>query len=170
MCPFHSLKCVSSPDEAVTAVRSTENSIFSLYRPLYSTSINHFQTLHLRLLYIDMPASAFQRMPLTVIFMASPFMYTLQCPVWVLNLWKLLIKGQGAWAIYTLFPCKVKMCMLYNYIHIPSMYMSLKVKLSMCTNTPHWALTKSPDTKFLSRLLTQAAKHGGAVRSKQDNE
>ena len=124
-----------------------------------------------------MPASAFQRMPLTVIFMASPFMYTLQCPVWVLNLWKLLIKCQGAWAIYTLFSCKVKMCMLYNYtyiyiyiyIYIPSMYKSLKVKLSMCTNTPHWALTKSPDTKFPSRLLTQAAKHGGAVRSKQNS-
>ena len=111
-----------------------------------------------------MPASAFQRMPLTVIFMASPFMYTLQCPVWVLNLWKLLIKGQGAWAIYTLFLCKVKMCMLYiyNYIYIYYIYiyhlcMSLKVKLSMCTNTPHWALTKSPDTKFPSRLLTHAS-------------
>ena len=65
------------------------------------------------------------------------------------------------------------MCMLYNYIfiyiYISSMYKSLKVKLSMCTNTPHWALTKSSDTKFPSRLLTQAAKHGGAVRSKQDN-
>ena len=57
--------------------------------------------------------------------------------------------NQRVHGLYSTVSCKVKMCML-----IPSMYKSLKVKLSMCTNTPHWALTKSPDTKFLSRLLT----------------
>ena len=78
---------------------------------------------------------------------------------------------------YTVLFCARSKCVcciciymyIYIYIYIPSMYKSLKVKLSMCTNTPHWGLTKSPDTKFLSRLLTKAANHGGAVRSKQDN-
>ena len=58
------------------------------------------------------------------------------------------------------------MCMLYIYIYIPSMYKSLKVKYVQKHTT--LGFDKSPDTKFLSRLLTQAAKHGGAVRSKQD--
>ena len=83
-----------------------------------------------------MPASAFQRMPLTVTLMASPFMYTLQCPVWsvqgilwVLNLWKLLIKCQGAWAIqyclYALFRARSKcVCCIYHLC----MYKSLKVE------------------------------------------
>ena len=71
-------------------------------------------------------------------------MYTLQCPVWsvegilwVLNLWKLLIKCQGAWAIQYCFVQGQNVYAVYTIYLCISHY-----KLSTCTNTPHWGLTK----------------------------
>ena len=55
-----------------------------------------------------MPTYTFQRMPLTVTLMASPFMYTLQCPVWS-------VQGMGSQfveAVNQRSLCKVNMCML----------------------------------------------------------
>ena len=78
-----------------------------------------------------MPASAFQRMPLTVTLMASPFMYTLQCPVWsvqgILRVLKFVeaVNQMSGCMGYALFHARSKcVCCIYHLC----MYKSLEVE------------------------------------------